>query len=135
MSHFVNIQLQIREAPILIRSLHELGFEHVEDHAEPVHLYGYQRDERPETAEVVIRRNYIGRASNDIGFRRQQSGEFKAIISEFDRHRFSDPWLQELNRRYAYNLIKEQAREQYLIVEEEQELANGDVVILLSERG
>jgi hypothetical protein len=112
MSHFVNIQLQIREAPILIRSLHELGFEQVEDHAEPVHLHGYQGDERPETAEVVIRR-------------RQQSGEFKAIISEFDRHRFSDFWLQRLNCRYAYNLVEEEA----------QELANGDVVTVLSERG
>jgi hypothetical protein len=43
--------------------------------------------------------------------------------------------MQQVNRQYAYNLIRDQAREQNLIVEEEQTLENGDVVILLSERG
>jgi hypothetical protein len=112
-----------------------MGFPNVERHEEAEHLYGYQSDRRPETAEVIIRRKDIGPASNDIGFKREASGEFQAIISEYDRSRFSQTWLQELNKHYAYNVIMNQAREQNLIVEEEQTLENGDVIIVLSERG
>jgi hypothetical protein len=136
MSHYTTIRTQIREATILVEALREMGFQQVECHEEPQHLFGYQGDQRPEMAEVIIRRQFIGAAANDVGFRRQDSGEFEAIISEYDRHtRCNAGWLQELNRRYAYNLIHEQAREQNLIVEEEQTLENGDVIILLSERG
>ena len=42
----------------------------------------------------------------------------------------TDAWTDR-----ACNLIRDQAREQNLILEEEQTLDNGDVVIVLSERG
>jgi hypothetical protein len=112
-----------------------MGFTSVECHEEAQHLYGYQGDRRPETAEVIVRRKDIGPASNDIGFKRQSSGEYQAIISEYDRRRFSEAWLQELNRNYACSVIQEQVRQQDLIVEEERMLENGDMVIILSERG
>ena len=44
-------------------------------------LYGYQGDERPERAHVVIRRNQLDSASNDIGFRRDAYGVYRAIVS------------------------------------------------------
>ena len=136
MSHYTTIRTQIRERPILISALNAMGFPQVEIHEQPQPLFGYQGDRRQETAEVIIRRQWVGATSNDVGFTRTASGEFEAIISEFDRRsRCSEEWLQELNRRYAYDLIHDQAREQNLIVEEEQTLENGDVVILLSERG
>lgn len=135
MSHFIKIRTQIREESILVECLGKMGFAHVERHEEAQHLFGYQGDRRPETAEVIVRRKDIGAASNDIGFKRQSSGEYEAIISEFDRRRFSETWLQELNRNYAYSVIQEQVREQHLIVEEERTLENGDLVIVLSERG
>jgi len=136
MSHYTLIRTRIREVPILLSALHKMGYSQVEHHEKAEHLFGFQGDRRPETAEVIIRRQYIGAASNDVGFKRQESGEFQAIVSEFDRHQTcSEKWLQELNRHYAYDLVKEQAREQNLILEEEQEMENGDVVIVLSERG
>ena len=136
MSHYTQIRTQIRELPILLDGLAEMGFNTVECHEQAQHLLGYRGDLRPETAEVIIRREFIGPAANDVGFKRQDAGEFQAIISEYDRGtRCNAAWLQELNRRYAYNLIHDQAREQNLIVEEEQMLENGDVVIILSERG
>jgi hypothetical protein len=135
MSHFVKIRTQIYEEPILIECLHDMGFKQVERYEEAQHLFGYQGDQRPETAEVIIRREYVGPVSNDIGFKRQTTGEYQAIISEFDRTHYSNTWLAELNRKYAYNLIHEQAREQNLLIEEEQTLESGDVVIILSERG
>jgi len=136
MSHYTQIRTQIREVPMLLKVLAEMGFNTVECHEQAQQLYGYQGDLRPETAEVIIRRKFIGPLANDVGFKRQDSGEFQAIISEYDgRTRCNATWLQELNRRYAYNLIHDQAKEQNLIIEEEQTLENGDIVIILSERG
>jgi len=136
MSHYTLIQTEIREVPILLCALAEMGFSQVEHHEEPQHLYGYQDDRREETAEVIIRREFVGSASNDVGFKRRESGAFEAIVSEYDRqNRCDQSWLQELNHRYSYNLIQDQVREQDLVVEEEQVLDNGDIVLVLSERG
>ena len=126
----------LREGAFLVQSLRDMGYKKVEVHEQAQQLYGYQDDLRPETAEVIIRRQYIGSAANDVGFKRQPSGEFEAIISEFDRRTHCGPsWLKELNRRYAYAVIQDQICEQNLVVEEELTLTNGDVVITLSERG
>ena len=43
-------------------------------------------------------------------------------------------FVSSVTRRYAYNVILAQAREQNLVVEEER-LESGDIVIVLSERG
>jgi hypothetical protein len=136
MSHYTLIKTQIREVQVLLRSLQEMGFRQVEWHEQAQHLFGYEGDQRAETAEVIIRRQFVGAMANDVGFKRTESGEFQAIISEYDRRtRCNAAFLQELNFHYNYHLIHDQAREQLLIVELEQTLDNGDVVILLSERG
>jgi hypothetical protein len=135
MSHYQQIKCRIREAPLLLESLREIGYAAVEYHEQADHLYGYQGDRRPETAEVIIRREYVGRMSNDIGFKRQEDGEFNAIISEYDRTRYNAAWLQELNQRYAYKVVMAYAHDADLIVENEQTRENGEIVILLSERG
>ncbi len=136
MSHYTCIRTQIREVPFLVEALHEMGFADVEVHEEAQHLYGYQGDRRPQTAEVIIRRKYIGAAANDVGFKRQDSGAFEAIVSEFDRrNRCNAAWLQELNHRYGYHLVKEQMRVEDRILESEERLQNGDIILLYSERG
>jgi hypothetical protein len=136
MSHYTRIQTRLREVRILLRVLGEMGFKQDECHEQAQPLVGHLGDRRRETAEVIIRRQFIGDASNDVGFKRDESGEFQAIISGYDRGTLCNAaWLQELNRRYACHLIREQAREQNLIVEEEQTLENGDTIIILSERG
>ena len=81
----------LREGAFLVQSLRDMGYKKVEVHEQAQQLYGYQDDLRPETAEVIIRRQYIGSAANDVGFKRQPSGEFEAIISEFDRRAHCGP--------------------------------------------
>src|SRR5271166_5289645 len=72
----------------------------------PAHLYGYQNDIRPELADIIIRRQYVGGASNDIGFKRDASGQYHAIISEFDASQYSTnggygkQWQAKLNGDY-----------------------------------
>ena len=71
-------------------------------HDEPQVLYGWRGDARPERAEVIIRREHIGQASNDIGFARQPDGSFEAVISEYDRRRHDTQWLAGLRRAYGH---------------------------------
>lgn len=102
MSHFTRVRTALRDPELLVRALAALGFTTVETHDTPQTLYGYQGDARPERAEVVIRRAHIGSASNDIGFRRRDDGTFEAIISEYDRSRYDQPWLTRLTRAYGH---------------------------------
>jgi hypothetical protein len=120
MSHFTVIRTQIVEVRALVKALEDVGFKNVEVHELAQHLYGYQGDVRAQTAEVIIRRKNIGPASNDIGFKRQKDGTFDAIISEYDRSRYTKDWLNHLTQRYAYHAVTERMAEQgFEVVEEE----------------
>lgn len=130
MSHFVRIRTQIREREHLTQALRDLHYQFREGENLTVRGYAGNR----ETAEIVV-----SPASNyDIGFRRQ-AGEYEVVADWWGVETYSQvrqqSFIAQVSQRYAYNLVKEQAREQYLVVEEEQELENGDVVLLLSERG
>lgn len=101
MSHFTRVRTQLRDPRLLVEALGAVGYRQVEVHATPQTLYGYQGDPRAERAEVVVRREHIGRASNDIGFARRADGSYEAIISSYDRGRHSEAWLAELAQAYG----------------------------------
>ncbi|MBD1914056.1 MULTISPECIES: DUF1257 domain-containing protein [unclassified Leptolyngbya] len=132
MSHFTQIRTEIKDVDALVKALTETGFQHIEVHETAQPLYGYQGDLRPDTAEIIIRRQYIGRASNDIGFKRQENGGFTAIISEYDRHKYSQQWLNGVMQRYAYHALMAQAPLQGFAVEQEETLADGTIRIVLA---
>jgi hypothetical protein len=67
----------------LLQALAECGYGTVEE-GEALSLYGYRGDQRPETAQIVVRRKFIGSASNDLGFQKTDAG-FVPVISEYDR--------------------------------------------------
>lgn len=89
MSEYVTYNTRaIRNQEVLLAALAELGWDQgkVEVHEQPVALYGYHGDQRPEKAHIVIRRNQTGvGSSNDIGFVRQDDGTYKPIISAYDQ--------------------------------------------------
>ena len=130
MSHFVRIRTQIREREHLINALRDLHYEYQE--GEDLVVRGYAGNK--ERAEVVVNTG----SQYDIGFQRKAE-QYEVVADwwgvEGNTAIRQESFIQEVNRRYAYNLIRVQAYEQNLIVEEEQTLENGDVVILLSERG
>jgi hypothetical protein len=132
MSHFTCIKTQIKHQNALVQALVDVGFKEVELHETAQHLYGYQGDLRSQTAEVIIRRQYIGSASNDIGFKRQQDGQFEAIISEYDRHEYSQEWLNSLTQRYGYHMLMETAPEQGFTIEEEETLEDGTIRVVVA---
>ncbi len=72
-----------KDRECLLNALSECGYTQVEE-GEALSLYGYQGDRRPETAQIVVRRKFIGSASNDLGFQKTDAG-YAPCISEFDQ--------------------------------------------------
>jgi len=132
MSHFTAIKTQIKDKDALIKALADIGLKNIEVHETAQSLYGYQGDVRPETAEVIIRRQYIGSSSNDIGFKRQDDGQFQAIISEFDRGRYNQQWLGKVMQRYGYYALVTSAQEQGFTIEEDEVMEDGTVRVVVA---
>lgn len=130
MSHFQRIRTQIREREHLVQALRDLHHQFRE--GENLVVRGWSGNR--ETAQVVVDTG----SQYDIGFRRTAQ-EFEVVADwwgvEGNTKIRQEPFIQQVNRQYAYNVIREQAREQNLIFEEEQVMENGDRVIILSERG
>lgn len=102
MSRYVEIDTpEFRDCASLVQALKDIGYAEVET-GDRLPLYGYHGDMRPETAEVVVRRRYVGSASNDLGFARQTDGAYKMIVSEYDRARVASK-LIDLRQRYTVN--------------------------------
>ncbi len=110
-SHFTEIELAITDKDALLVALAEMGYEgKVQVHEAPVTLYGY--DDRPRTlhdrevrAEIVIRRQHLWRAANDIGFARQPDGTYLAYISEYDREVQPD-WHTRLLQAHGVHVAR-----------------------------
>jgi len=91
MSHFTVLELEVKDRDALVAALEACGYQgRVEVHGTPVPLIGYddkprELDGRAVTAEIVIRRQHLWQAANDIGFARQADGRYVAYISEYDR--------------------------------------------------
>ena len=134
MSHFTKVKTNISDAATLVKALGDIGFNDVELHATPQHLYGYQNDVRKQTAEVIIRRRYVGQASNDIGFARASDGTLTAIISEFDRGYYNADWVAKLSQRYAYHTVMNKLADQGFSIESER-AEHGQIKISLSRLG
>lgn len=109
MSMYCVIETQFKNEEALIFALIETGLwrkDQIEIHSEPQHLVGYRGDLRQDKANIIIRRKYIGPSSNDIGFQRNKDGTFKAIISEFDKSRYNQSWIDKLKSNYAFHAIR-----------------------------
>jgi Protein of unknown function (DUF1257) len=100
LSKYLELQTNITDERFLIEALQELGYR-PDIFAEGRSLTGYRGDERQERAHVIIPRRQLNCASNDIGFVRDSSGVYRAVISEYDRGiGFDDGWLGRLAQIY-----------------------------------
>ena len=131
MSHFTRLKTRITDKAALVKALADVGYKLVEAHDTPQHLYGYGGDKREQTAEVIVRRKYVGRASNDIGFRRTDDGSFEAIISLYDRLKHSRGWLDRLTQRYAYHVARAKLQEQGFDLVSEEAAKDGRIHLVL----
>ena len=94
---------------LLLAALASLGYATLEE-GEALPLFGYQGDRRPETAEIVVRRQHVGSASNDIGFARTAQG-YVPIVSEFDeRTLHGGQFVTRLRTAYSEQVVDEVRR-------------------------
>ena len=95
----------------LVAALNEQGYTEVEVHEEAVNLIGYHGDTRPEKANVIVRRNHIGTAANDLGFVKEADGTFSTIVSDYDSRKHGAEWMTGLKKAYTEKrLIKHAAK-------------------------
>lgn len=119
MSQYLNMATQIVSGKHLVKALKDVGFNEVEVYRTAQPLRGFMGDTRVDTAEIIIRKKYVGNASNDIGFKLGPGGRFTAIISEYDQKRYNAAWLNRLTQRYAYHVAMDKLQEEgFDLVEE-----------------
>lgn len=117
MSHYTTCEIEIKDMESFIESIVKcfpeargvhITKENIEVHAEPTHLYGYQGDRREQLANVIIRRNFVGGASNDIGFM-VKDGKATVFISDYDSKRYNQAWQNKVKQGYAVGVTKKAA--------------------------
>lgn len=125
MSHYSEVRVEITDEGCLLAALRRLGFTcEIEVHKEAQPLYGYQGDMRQQKANVIIRRQFVGTAANDIGFERQPNGKYRVWISEFDQshNKYNDAWLGKLKQAYGIEKVRKEAKKRgYRLSEEKQD--------------
>ncbi len=111
MSAYMTLMTPMTDQECLLAALTALGFDNskVEIHASPVPLVGYRGDSRAQTANIVIRREHVGTASNDVGFLATETG-YQALVSGYDHPRFGSGWLSQLTNSYEAHLKVKQER-------------------------
>jgi hypothetical protein len=80
---------------------------------------------------VIVRREYVGPASNDIGFLHQPDGQFLAVISEYDRSAHDQAWLGRVTARHAYHVTARMLAAQGFDLVEETADRDGTVRMVL----
>jgi hypothetical protein len=124
-SAYITLMTPMTDQECLLAALADVGFNHtkVEVHATPVPLVGYTGDRRAQTANVVIRRQHVGGASNDVGFLATNTG-YQAYVSGYDHPRFGTGWISQLHERYQQHSaakLERLATEQRRLLEEERQ--------------
>lgn len=85
-------------------------------------LKTYQaRDQRGQRGNIIIRRQYVGSSSNDIGFTTLPDGTLDSVISEYDRGhkdedgnytgRYGTAWMNKNMMEYSVRVAEKQAME------------------------
>ena len=109
MSEYRSQTTTFKDRECLIEALVTMGYarEHIEVHETAQRLYGYHGDLREQKANVIVRRQHVGSAANDIGWEKLSDGTYKQHISDFDSGKHNAKWLAGLKTNYSEkNLIK-----------------------------
>jgi len=105
---------QFKDEFCLVKALADVGYTQVEVHETPQQLVGYHGDMR-QRANIIVRRQFIGGASNDIGFLKNADGFYEAIVSDYDSHKHNKLWMTSLLKAYAAHGLLKQAPQLGLI--------------------
>lgn len=132
MSHYTTLETVFTEPEALMWALKEVGFSEVEFHSTPAALYGYLGDKRGEQANIIVRREFVGQASNDLGFLLTDEGTYQAIISDYDAKIFGPRWMRRLQVEYSRGCVYSFAQENGYTVNEERVTGKKEIRLTLS---
>src|ERR1017187_9484929 len=117
MSAYLPFETTFNDQECLVKALADndvISYKNVEVHEKAQHLIGYHADVRPEKANIIVRRKDIGGASNDIGFVKNEKGNYVAIVSDFVKNKHNTQYMTGLKRSYAAARMHKEARRQGL---------------------
>jgi hypothetical protein len=101
MSAYHTQKTQYKDKTELILALGDMGYSTVEDHEVATNLVGYHGDTRAQKANIIVRRQYVGSAANDLGFIKAEDGTYSAIVSAYDSGKHNAQWFTRLKRAYV----------------------------------
>ena len=102
MSAFHSQKTCYKDRDSLVAALSAQGYTQVEVHDIAQRLEGYHGDLRSQKANVIVRRRFVGTASNDIGWEwDEKAGVFVEHISDFDKGKHNSAWLTALKCQYT----------------------------------
>lgn len=89
MSEYLEVRAEYKDRDLLLAAIEkvsqEMGFRCEVHPGEEQHLFGYLGDMRQDTGEMIIRRNDLDNASNDMAWSRDADGTYKLVISKYDQ--------------------------------------------------
>lgn len=110
----------------------------LEESDELMPLKGYGGDFRKQKANLRIKgrgwghsQNYVGGASNDLGWERQSDGTYAFHVSEFDTGTYNQKWQKKLLQHYSAEVVREVAIEHGYFLESEEEI-NEEIYLRVS---
>jgi len=108
MSEYNVVKSVFKSKKILVKSLEQIGYK-PQVHKKASNLYGYQNDKRVQKAHIIIPRDQVGPASNDVGFEKVKD-KYIMHISEYDQgaNTFKDKELTQIyNEKVIMNEVNE----------------------------
>lgn len=120
MSHYVTVELKMQGEPeAIVRALCEMESrahgrcfrrDEIEVHAERQPVRGFEDSVRPQHAHIIIRRQHVGGASNDLGLERKADGSWTMHVSDFDRglqndRHYGEAWQKRLLSKWAVQKV------------------------------
>jgi hypothetical protein len=121
MSEYRKSTTNCKDRECLVDALIEMGYkrEHIELHETPQQLFDYvgrptkYTDNAGDKANVIVRRQHVGGAANDLGFKlNPQTGTYDAIISRYDSTKHSSAWLAGLKTNYSEKALIKTCKKQ-----------------------
>lgn len=135
MSMYTRVKTKITNRKALVNALKAMGFKEnmIEVSDTPMALKGYQGDDRQQRAHIRIKgsgwghgSNYVGGASNDLGWEMLEDGTFAFHVSDYDVNKYNQNWQKKLTQQYAKEVITEIAQDNKFFVEDTHE-ENGEI--------
>jgi len=136
-SAYTRVATKIKRPSCLIKALQKLGFKShmIETFDTAMGLKGYHGDVRSQKAHIRIKgsgwgnQNYVGNASNDLGWEKLEDGSFAFHVSDYDQSKYDRAWQNKLLNYYAAEVVREVAEENSFFIEEEEEI-NGEITLI-----